>query len=305
MLKDTGFTNVTLKETATFNKQADKLTAAITLDGASYTNEHCYLSKNAPIVITYYSLQIGIGNESAQFIGQNYEKVVDGLKESGFTNVQTQEVTTGWAKENTVVGVTVNNVDTYNSSESFAPDVKIVVKYSSDERIDITEILKNWQNADYEKLVNSLKEKGFSTVKVTPKATDKKSQNRFVIGISLDNEEYIAGDCYLPKSASIKIEYYSLQIRIGQTAKQFEKKQMYTDVVKQLQSQGYTNIHLQRANDIGWFPIHGKEGTIKTFTINGNRDFAETEKFSYDATIIIIVHTRKNEGCGDITEVAE
>ena len=304
-LKDAGFTNVTLKEAGTSDKQADKLTAAITLDGTSFTNEHCYLSKKTPIVITYYSLQIGIGNDSAQFIGQDYEKVVASLKESGFTNVQTQQVTTGWAKGNTVVGVTVNNVDTYNSSESFAPDVKIVVKYSSNDRVDITEILKNWQSTDYEKLVSSLKAKGFTTVKVTPKTTDKKSHNRLVTGISLNNEEYIAGECYLPKAASIKIEYYSLQIKIGQTAKQFEKNKMYTDVVKQLQSQGFTNIRLQRANDIGWFPIHDKQGTIKKFTINGSRDFAETDKYSYDAEIIIIVHTRENEGYEDITEIAE
>ena len=304
-LKDAGFTNITLKEITTSDKQVDGLTAAITLDGDSYTNEHCYLSKKAPIVISYYSLQIGIGNDSAQFFGQDYEKVVASLKDSGFTNVQTQQVTTGWAKGNTVVGVTVNNVDTYNSSESFAPDVKIVVKYSSNDRIDITETLKNWQSINYEKLVSSLKGKGFTTVKVTPIATDKKSQNRLVSGITLNNEDFIAGECYLPKTASIEIKYYSLQIKIGQTAKQFEKNQMYSDVVKQLQSQGFTNIHLQRANDIGWFPIHDKEGTIKEFTINGSRDFAETDKFNYDAEIIIVVHTREDKGCEDITEIAD
>ena len=121
----------------------------------------------------------------------------------------------------------------------------------------------------------------------------------------MNNEEFIAGECYLPKTASIEIKYYSLQIKIGQTAKQFEKNQMYSDVVKQLQSQGFTNIRLQRANDIGWFPIHDKEGTIKKFTINDSRDFAETDKFSYDAEIIIVVHTREGKGCEDITEIAD
>lgn len=304
-LKDAGFSNITLKEVTTSDKQIDGLAAAVTLDGESYTNEHCYLSKNAPIIISYYALQIGIGNDSAQFIGQDYEKVVASLKESGFTNVQTQQVTTGLAKGNTVVGVTVNNVDTYNSSESFAPDVKIVVKYSSNDRVDITETLKNWQSTDYEKLVSLLKAKGFATVKVTPIATEKKTQNRLASGIKLNNEEFIAGECYLPKTASIEIKYYSLQIKIGQTAKQFEKNQMYSDVVKQLQSQGFTNIRLQRANDIGWFPIHDKEGTIKKFTINDSRDFAETDKFSYDAEIIIVVHTREGKGCEDITEIAD
>ena len=305
ILKDAGFTNITLNEAPTFDKKSDKLTAAITLDGNTYTNEHCYLSKKAPINISYYSLQIGIGNDSAQFIGQDFEEVVASLKESGFTNVQTQQITTGWAKENTVVGVTVNNIDTYNSGESFAPDVKIVVKYSSNNRMDITDILKNWQNTDYEKLVSSLKAKGFTNVKATPKDTDIKSQNRLVTGITLNNQEFVGGECYLPKSASIELEYYNLRIKIGQTAKQFEKDQMYLDVVKQLKSQGFINIYLKRANDIGWFPIHDKEGTIKKFTINDSRDFEETDIFSYDAEITIVVHTREGEGCDDITEIAD
>ena len=304
-LKASGFTNITLNEAATSDRKSDKLTAAITLDGNLYTNEHCFLSKKAPIIISYYSLQIGIGNDSAQFIGRDYEDVVESLNESGFTNVQTQRVTTGWAKENTVVGVTVNNVDTYTSSESFAPDVKIVVKYSSDDRVDITDILENWQNTDYEKLVSSLKVKGLTIVKTTPEETEIKSQNHLVSGITLNNEEFIAGECYLPKSASIEIDYYNLQIEIGQTAKQFEKNQMYTNVVKQLQSQGFTNIHLKRANDIGWFPMHDREGTVKKFTINDSRDFEETDKFSFDAEIVIIVHTKEGEGCEDITEVAK
>lgn len=307
VLRDAGFTNITIKETTTSDKTMEKLTAAITLDGAPYTNEHCYLSKKAPIVITYYSLQIGIGFDKSQVIGLDYEEVVNDLEGRGFTNVQTQEVTTGWAKGNTVVGVTVNNVDTYDSSLTYPPDVKIVVKYSSNDRVDITEVLKNWQTTDYENLVNSLKAKGFTTIKVIPKTTENKSQNRRIAGITLNNEEYIAGGCYLPKSASIKIEYYSLQIQIGQTAKQFEKGQNYSDVVKQLQSQGFTNIHLLRANDIGWFVadwIHN-EGTIKTITINGSKDFESTDKFNYDAEIVIVVHTWADKGCEDITEIAE
>ena len=303
ILKNAGFTNITLKEISTLDKQTDKLTADITFDGTSYTNEHCYLSKKAPIIVSYYLLQIGIGNDSAQFIGQDYEIVVSGLKEIGFTNVQTQEVTTGWAKRRTVIGVTVNNVDTYNSGETFSPDVRIVVKYSSNARVDITEILKNWQNTDHEILVNSLKKKGFKNIKLKSKPTENKSQNRLVASITLDNEEYISGDCYLPRSSSIEIEYYSLQIKIGQTAKQFEKNQQYTDVVRQLQSKGFTNILLKRANDIGWFPIHDKEGSIKTFTINNNRDFTETDKFNYDAEIVIVVHTLEDKGCEDIIEI--
>ena len=67
---------------------------------------------------------------------------------------------------------------------------------------------------------------------------------------------------------------------------------------------GFSNIRLQRANDLvtGWI---SKEGTIKTITMNGRNDFSASDSFKYDTEIIIVVHTFKNKGCEDITEIAE
>lgn len=100
--------------------------------------------------------------------------------------------------------------------------------------------------------------------------------------IFFDNAEYIAGDCYLQKTASICIEYYSLKIKVGRAAKDFADSDLYSDVVSQLKNMGFTNIRLQRANDLvtGWIT---KEGTIKTITINGRNDFSSTDSFKYDA----------------------
>ena len=123
LLSEKGFTNVIVDSINTDNKDYDDLTAKIQLNGESFLNEPCYIPKTAPIQITYYNLQIGIGGDSSQFIGQDYRDVVASLEESGFTNVQTQEITTGWVEGNKVVGVTVNNVDTYDSSKTFEPDI--------------------------------------------------------------------------------------------------------------------------------------------------------------------------------------
>lgn len=307
-LREAGLTNISVNSVSTYEKERDHLTAKIDLNGETYTNEHCYIPKTAPVVISYYDLQIGIGNNSAEFIGQDYKEVAASLKESGFTNVQTQVITTGWAKDNSVVGVTVNNVDTYDSSQSFAPDVKIVVKYSSDNRIDLTADLNGWEKKGYEQLDKALKAKGFSTVKLIAKNTEVKHQNKYVASIKLNGEEYIAGECYVPKNSAIQIEYYNLQIKIGQTASSFENDQQYSDVVNRLKSKGFTNIRVQRADDIlpiFFYPFKPKEGTIKEFTINGTSDFADTDSFDYDSEIIIIVHTLKNSGCEDITEIAK
>ena len=294
---------ITVEEEVTSEKEKADLVATISLNNEVYTNEHCYLPTNAPISITYYAFKIGIGNDSAQFIGQDYETVVDSLKESGFTNVQTQKITTGWAKGKSVIGVTVNNVDTYSSNEIFDPDVKIVVKYSSDDRKDATATVENWQTQKYDQLQSALKAKGFTNISTSAVVTDDKSKNHLVSKLTINSEEFVAGDCFIQAGASIKIEYYVLSITIGSSASDIEGCQ-YTDIVSQLKAKGFTNIKLLRANNLinGWIT---KEGSIKSITINGNDDFEATYKYQYDAEIVIVVNTFKDKGCTDITEVAD
>ena len=303
LLEKEGFTNITVEEVVTSEKEKADLVATISLNNEVYTNEHCYLPTNAPISITYYAFKIGIGNDSAQFIGQDYETVVDSLKESGFTNVQTQKITTGWAKGKSVIGVTVNNVDTYSSDEIFDPDVKIVVKYSSDDRKDATATVENWQTQKYDQLQSALKAKGFTNISTSAVVTDDKSKNHLVSKLTINSEEFVAGDCFIQAGASIKIEYYVLSITIGSSASDIEGCQ-YTDIVSQLKAKGFTNIKLLRANNLinGWIT---KEGSIKSITINGNDDFEATYKYQYDAEIVIVVNTFKDKGCTDITEVAD
>ncbi|WP_028236462.1 hypothetical protein [Pseudobutyrivibrio sp. MD2005] len=301
LLEEEGFTNITFEEVATSKKEKADLVAKISLNNEVYTNEHCYLPTNAPINITYYAFKIGIGNESTQFIGQDCEVVVDSLKESGFTNVRTEKITTGWAKGKSVVGVTVNNVDTYSSNEIFDPNVKIVVKYSSDDRKDITAIVEDLQTQKYDKLQSALKEKGFNNITTSGVATIDKSQNLLVSKMTINNDEFVAGDCFVQTGASIKIKYYFLTIKIENSASDIEGSQ-YADTVSSLKAQGFTNIKLLRANNLlnGWIT---EEGSIKSIRINGNEDFDAKDVFRYDAEIVIVVNTFKDEGCKDITEI--
>ena len=135
-LKDAGFTNITAFPEDTLEKNKDRLITKLVLNDETYTNGHCYLPKDAPIDITYFTLKITMPDDNMSFIGQDYEEVVKRLTEDGFTNVQTEQINTGYAKGNTVIAVTVNNQTTYEADDIYSPDVKIVVKYSSDDRID-------------------------------------------------------------------------------------------------------------------------------------------------------------------------
>ena len=305
-LKEAGFTNIIVNEVDTAEKDLYQFTASVELNGLDYTNEHCYLPANAPIVITYYALKIGIGNDSAQFIGQDYESVVASLEESGFTNVQTEVINIGWAKGNTVISVNVNNSDNYDSNASFAPDVRIVVKYSSNDRTDITRLVDSWSTKQYTVLQTSFRTNGFTNVTFKEKITDNKSLNLQVASMSINGQQYSQGDCFVQKSAPIIVEYYRLKITIGNKTSYFTENKAgnYSSIVSSLKSMGFTNITLYRNNDLfnGWVT---KEGSIASITINGGDSFESTDSFYYDVPIVIIVNTFKGKGCEDITLVAE
>lgn len=303
-LREAGFTNLTIDEIDTEEKELDQLTKSLELNGMDYTNEHCYIPANAPIVVSYYNLKIRMGNNSDQFVGQNYETVVTNLEESGFTNVQTEVINTGWAKGNSVIGVYVNNADSYDSNSLFDPDERIVVKYSSNDRIDISDLVQNLSTEQYSLLQMSLKSKGFTNITTREKVTDNKVLNQLVASITINNQQFSQGDCYVQKSTPIVIEYYLLEIIIGQKSSSFteNKEDKYSSVVSSLKDMGFTNITVYRNNDLfnGWIT---KEGSIESITINGRDSFEATDIFYYDTPIVIVVNTFKDKGCEDIRAV--
>lgn len=304
LLKDKGFNNVILREEGSLDKDKDGLVEYVSLDGKKYTDEECYLWEDAPIEIHHFEFKVSVGNSSLDFVGQDYESVVNDLKERGFTNIQTESIDTGWAKGNTVTEVVVSDIESFDGSEAFDPDVEILVKYSSNDRIDATSILDNWQECEYEQLESSLKEMGFTDITVEQKKTDEKSKNKKVKSVILDDNVFINGECHLRSSTPIVIEYNFLSIELGEIAKNY-KKENYSAVADQLRNKGFENIHLLRANNLFlWDPLK-MEGKIKSFTINGSSDFAETDSFDYDADIEIVVNTFKKKGCEEITDTTE
>lgn len=298
-LKAVGFTNITTSPKNTFEKNEDQLTAKLVLNDKVYTNGHCYLPEDAPIDITYFTLKITMSNDNASFIGQNYVNVVNSLAEDGFTNVQTEKINTGWAKGNSVIAVTINNQTTYDANNVYSPGVKIVVKYSSDDRINATTLLNGWDGKNYSDLQRTLCAAGLTNITATATETESKSKNQLVASISLNGQSFTGGDCFIQKNAPIQIKYYKLMIDIEDGVKDYEGRD-YQEVVSELASLGFANITLKRANDLvtGWLT---KEGSIQSIRINGVSGFEKGESFAFDDEIVIVVHTFTNKGCEDIT----
>lgn len=303
LLKASGFEKITLEKRDTFEKEKDQIVAELYIDGNLYSGQEYFLPTSTHITIVYYSLRIVTGSSRDSLIGMDCESVVGILEEKGYNSIQTIPVFSGWNKSMSVLEIYINGDSNFASDSSFYPDDRILIYYSSAGRENITNILKEWQSKTYLQIKNELITEGFTNVSLAKVETDSKDRNLKISSIAVNSTPFYSGECYVSKSVPIKIEYYELLIEIGKKASKFEGEQ-YSDVVEELKEMGFTNIHLKRANDIGWFPIfRPKEGSIKSFMINGTRDFKKTDSFSFDSEIEIIVHTRENSGCEDIIDV--
>lgn len=302
-LKAAGFTNITLQEVETREKEENRRISRLELNRITYANGHCCIPMDAPIEIAYYGLKIRIGSTNETFAGRDYPEVVKELEAAGFTDIETKEITDGWAKGNTVVNVRINDQRHYSVDALFEPEAKILVEYSSNDRIDATACLAHWQETGYQEVKTRLEEAGFTNVTAEYLATMEQEENQAVLSVKLNDAAYTEGACYLQKDTPIALQYGSLRIVVGKGASAFVDQQ-YKTVVKELQSKGFTNIVLKRANDLitGWLT---EEGTVKEITIDNCEGFTDTDLFSYDAQIVIVVHTFKYWGCKEITEAAE
>ncbi len=285
-LDQAGFTQITLSTEVVSDKQLENLIAELYLNGTKYTNESCFLPKDAPIEIVYNVYRIDIPDE---LLGQNYEEVVSKLQQKGFTDVQSQEVTKGWNKPGSVVELTVNGKP-YDSKGTYALNDRILVKYSSEDRIDLTDIVKNWKNADYEKVINDIRALGFKVV-TDAHTTRTKDDNRHIEWIQIDGIQYTDGECAVHKDTKINIRYYRLQIALGSFATDY-KDQHYKTVKSELEKKGFSNISFVPTEET--FINKGNEGKVVSMSIGGVKKPNAEDVFYYDEEVILTVKTRKN-----------
>lgn len=300
-LKSAGFTNIKLEDKDEFSKEKNSLVAEIALNGMSYYGEQWYVPTTAPITITYYTYKIRIGANESSFIGQDYQKVEEKLKKAGFTNIQKQEVTDGWEKNNSVVSLLVNNSAEYEETASYSPDTKILIKYSAGERIDVTNLVENWNSVEAKVLRESFEQNGFKDISIQDETTNKIKENKLVAGILFNDKSFESGDCYLPKGTKIVIKRYILNLSAGRNSGDYIGKN-YHDVANELKEKGFTNIHLLRADDL-WI-AEWDDCKVKSITIDGKSSFSASDKFTFNDRIDIVVHTYKWLDYSDIAEKA-
>ncbi len=292
-LEYAGFEKVKAEEIEINDKNKDRNIISITLDGNNYTDEECYLNKKSTIEIKYNRYKIKIGSSNNGFITQDYNTVVKSLKNKGFTDVTTKKIQTGWAKGDTVVNVSVNDSTSYNSSDGFTENARIVVEYSSDDRIDVSSVMRSYSECTSAELKDALMNEGISNVSIEKELTSERLKNQKIANVKIYDDIFDGNSCYIQKNAKVVIRYYSLETSIDKTADEIIGED-YSNAVNELKAKGFTNITLKRSDDLitGW---KNKESTVKSITVNGSDSFGSSDVYSYDVSIVIIVNTFKNK----------
>lgn len=285
ILNSKGFNNITInKDIITNDKKEDTLVTGISLNRKDYTEGSCWIPKNAPIIITCKTFKVKLNQSMDSFKEKNLDEVKTELEKLGFTpNIKTEPVTTGIKKENTVLSVSISDEAGENG---YDPDSEITIKVSGGNRIDVTEILKDGKGTDATQLQKQLKELGFTRVEIDkdPEVIFDKQQKFCVTKITLNDEEYDKGECWIPKHAPIILTHKTFMIRLSQSMDSFKGKNL-DDVKQELVNLGFNlnvNVKLE--------PVSSgleKGNTVLDVQIQKSEDLDEENVFDPDAEITI------------------
>ena len=297
-LEKAGFTKVNIVGKDTNEKSLGNKIYQIKINGVSYESGPCYIPTNAPVEIYYYTYKIIIGKDSNGFLGADYNSVVENLTAKGYKNVKTEVINSGWQKGNTVIGVSINDSVDYKASDMFTEDAKIVVRYSSNDRIDITSTVKKWKSTAYDTLQRELKQYGLEKIKTKREKTSASSLHNTISTVTIGNSNYESGDCFVRKSEEITITYYKTAKKIGKSSSSITGRN-YLEIKKYLSDQGFTNIVLKRTDDLwfvkelGVFGLFGGQvnKNVRTVTVNGKENFNADEEVYIDSQIVLLVNT--------------
>lgn len=221
-------------------------------------------------------------------VDANYLNVVEELEDAGFINVNICSVSTGLQASGVVTEITVDGKDDFSYDRYYSIDEEIIIFYSSKDRIDLTPVLRDWDSADFNSLVNRINKLGFN-VDSEEISNSFMSYNNKVATVSVNGVEYISGDCFVPADAKISISYYDTVYRLNYNRKDLKGKD-YQEVRKILTDLGFDNIKFVKKNDL----INGKifnDGSVANISINDDENFESGKLYSHDAEIVITVHT--------------
>ena len=225
-------------------------------------------------------------------VGSDYQDIVNAFEDAGFKNVSLKPDSSGIQDSEIVTGITVDGSESFSPNTYYSHNADIVVYYSSDDRIDLEEVLDNLKSQNYEALTYQLESMGFD-VDVNELDNDSTLKNAKISSIIVNGVDYTSGECFAPEGSNIIIDYYGIAYKVETSAEDLVWKN-YQDVRAEFVGLGFNNIVFVKKDDlVSGFII--QDGSVESVTINGDTDFKAGDAYNHNAEIVITVHTIQGE----------
>lgn len=306
-----GFTNITLipkYDVKFYEGSKSGVIQSIEVNGESTFLKGVWLPYDTEVRISYRSKDL-------QYVGKDYEEVSKTLSSMGFFTIEYEELNDLGTKElkkaDEVVSVMLGDTELSEASEINLL-LPVTIKYHSEqkagkEEVKMTASSKELTGEDYEEVVSTLKNMGFTRVKAVALEDLTRGiihKDRTVDEISIAGKtKFSVGEIYA-KNAEVIVSYHSFkpeppaspepeagegQVKISVKPKDLKSKD-YQEVVAILKDMGFTNIKAEPLGDLKKAWIYD-DGEVKEVSIGGETKFSINDIFDADVEIIVTYHS--------------
>lgn len=244
----------------------------------------------------YREGKVRIPFESSYAIGKKLDTIVNELEKAGFKRIIRKEDFSGWLDDESVMSVIVDGRGDFKKGKYLNPNVSVVITYSSENRIDVTSLLQDWETKKVSQIKAILEAAGFSNVEMKEVVTTERAKEDEVVSITLNGQKYNNETCYIPFNAPILVSYFTYRIALGGSNQDFVGQEL-ADVLKSFENRGFTNIRTEEYEQ-GW----AKGNTVVSVYVENHIDYARDKVFKPDVDVRILYSSNNRE---DITNAVE
>ena len=152
------------------------------------------------------------------------------------------------------------------------------------------------EGLEYTDVMEKLELEGFTNVtskEISDLPVSREEETNIVTSVNIGNSNTFSSTKKYPYNLWIIVEYHTVETFTPSFTSKAAKGMNYLDVIKEFETDGYTNIKPVPEYDVvvGWL---AKDGEVKSIKINGEEKYDEYDHFRPDAEIVITYHTLRS-----------
>ena len=169
--------------------------------------------------------------------------------------------------------------------------------YILQQRIPMEFSFDSLEGMEYTEAVRVLKESGFKNVRakeIEDLPLARENEKNIATNIWMSWGWLFNDDTQFPIHMRITVEYHTLKLFNPPITSKDAKEEQYNKIVEDFEKAGFTNITVQVEHDLlnGWII---DEGSVKSITIDGDKNYYCSDEYRPDAEVIITYHAFRNE----------